>query len=291
MSSRFGPRGRAVPEFADQRVRRPCPPCAGRSDGVSGWLKGASSTGKVSVNALTLDIRGINMSARGRCPGTPTDRPVGHRQGISFSVLEGRRSAAGRCLSHAFFPMTDADPPAADSSTRVDYVALAPGQQRRALRDPGRAGPRRLRHHLSGPRYPARSRCGAQGIPAGGAGRAPGRRLRAAALDRSRRGFQLGPRPLHRRGPHARHPARGAFHRAGVRLPRGERHRLHRHGAAARRDAGGAHQGRRPAVAGRAGSGPVAAAGGPAPGARGRASCIATSSPPTCFWARATGRP
>jgi hypothetical protein len=31
-------------------------------------LNDASATGKVSVNALTLDIRGINMSARGSLP-------------------------------------------------------------------------------------------------------------------------------------------------------------------------------------------------------------------------------
>ena len=45
------------------------------------------------------------------------------------------------------------------------------------------------------------------------------------------RGFRLGPRPLRRRGPHARQPAGRAGHRAGVRFPRGQRHRLHRHGS------------------------------------------------------------
>ena len=46
-----------------------------------------------------------------------------------------------------------------------------------------------------------------------------------------RRGFRLGPRALRRRGPHARQPAGCARHRAGVRFPRGQRHRLHRHGS------------------------------------------------------------
>ena len=186
-------------------------------------------------------------------------------------------------------PLADSPPPAPPAG--VDYVALAAGPQGRPLRDFGRSGTRRLRYHLSRPRHPARSRGGAQGIPAGGAGRAPGRRLGAAALDRGRRGFRLGPRAFHRGGPHARHPARGAVHRAGVRFPRGQRHRLHRHGTAARRDAGGAHQGRRPALAGRARRDPVAAARRPATGARDRSSCIATSSPPTCCWAPEAGRP
>ena len=45
--------------------------------------------------------------------------------------------------------------------------------------------------------------------------------------------FRLGPRALRHRGPHAGEPASRAGDRAGLRLPRGQRHRLHRDGAAA----------------------------------------------------------
>ena len=162
--------------------------------------------------------------------------------------------------------------PAAQPEVARSVTAATPlGRCRRArcrqVRDRRRAGPGRLRHHLSRPRYAARPRRRHQGIPADRLRAAPGRHHRRAALDPDGRGFPLGPRPLPRRGQDLGAARGRARHRQRLRLHGGQRHGLHGHGAGPRRDAGGPPQARPPPAA----TGDRAAALSPARRSGGRA--------------------
>ena len=94
-----------------------------------------------------------------------------------------------------------------------------PAARHAARRLPARCGDRarRLRHHLSRLRQPARQDRRDQGVPADRVRRAPGRRPGRAARRAPRRRLRLGPRALSRRGARA-----GALppsaHRAGAAL-------------------------------------------------------------------------
>ena len=164
----------------------------------------------------------------------------------------------------------------------VDFVALSPADDR-PLRDRGYPRPGRLRHHLSRPRHPARPRSRHQGISAGR--RSPCAKtayIGAAALDqRSPKTSTWGRERFVDEG-----RTLATLHGApaivrSLRLPRGQRHRLHRHGAGARRDARAKRISARALLAGRdrrASCGRCST--GWSRCAR-SASCIATSSRPT----------
>ena len=130
---------------------------------------------------------------------------------------------------------------------------LAPqGHATEELRAGFGAGPWRLRHHLPGARHHPRPDGRHQGISADDA--RPARRPvgRHSALDRARRGFHLGPRPLPRGSAHSGDARRRALGGAGPRFPGSQRHRLHGDGARPRRNPGAAPEAR-PVIAGASG--------------------------------------
>ena len=248
----------------------PTTPSHSRAVGISGGARQAPSSEAGSLHGRTSLMRWL-ADGRARC---------------------NARGGHARCLDdkHSIH-MTAAAPSPADAPTRVDYVALPPGRMVGRYEILGVLGQGGFGiTYLARDTQLDREVALKEYLPAALAVRQDG----SSVLPRSTEvadDFGWGREPLHRRGPHARQPARGAVHREGLRLPRGQRHRLHGHGAVARRDAGGADQGRGAAVAGRRSRRSCGRCSTACSRCTRRASCIATSSPPTSCWAPRTRRP